>query len=65
MWAPRRLTTVWASTACYKEAFFNLAVYELIERDLHGLQTDGKYSHVMNNSKLELITDQAITIGMK
>jgi hypothetical protein len=28
MWEPRRLTTLWASTACYKDSF-TFIVYEL------------------------------------
>jgi hypothetical protein len=31
MWEPRRLTTLWASTACYRDSFTFTLIWDLYE----------------------------------
>jgi hypothetical protein len=36
MWEPRRLTTLWASTACYRDSFYTFQLLDWLK--LHGLK---------------------------
>jgi hypothetical protein len=37
MWDPQRLTTLWASTACYRDSFtfFTLKIYDLAAKEMN------------------------------
>jgi hypothetical protein len=43
MWEPRRLTTLWASTACYRDKFTFLPLRITLNSFIHGL-FDGTFS---------------------
>jgi hypothetical protein len=61
MWEPRRLITVWASTACYKDSFTFLFIMDELES---GLALKGMFWGRLERVKLEYLDVTVLRRGV-